>query len=75
MSLVSNFFQFIKMDHPLMVIVAVLVAALCIHQLLAAYIIIFEDVPTASDARAAKRHKHDLIPYKRNLHRIGQHPT
>ncbi len=33
-----------------MVIVAA--AALCIHQLLATYIIIFDDVPTASEARA-----------------------
>ena len=41
-------------------------AALCIHQLLAAYLIIFDDVPTASKARV-KRHKHKLTPYKRNL--------
>ena len=34
-----------------MVIVAA--AALCIQQLLAAYMIIFDDVPTASEARAA----------------------
>jgi len=53
------------MDHPHMVIVDA--AALCIHQLLAAYLIIFDDVPTASKARVAKRHKHKLTPYKRNL--------
>jgi hypothetical protein len=52
------------MDHPHMVIVDA--AALCIHQLLAAYLIIFDDVPTASKARV-KRHKHKLTPYKRNL--------
>jgi hypothetical protein len=40
-------------------------AALCIHQLLAAYFIIFDDIPMTSVARAAEKHK--LIPYKRNL--------
>jgi hypothetical protein len=42
-------------------------AALCIHQLLAAYMVIFDDVLAASEARAAKRHKHTLTPYKRYL--------
>jgi hypothetical protein len=45
----------------------VAVAAICIHQLLVSYFIIFDDVPTASEARAAKRRKHELTPYKRNL--------
>jgi hypothetical protein len=53
------------MDYPHMVIVAV--AALCIHQLLAAFMAIFDDVPTAHEARAAKSCKHKLTPYKRNL--------
>jgi hypothetical protein len=42
-------------------------AAICIHQLILAYFIIFDHVPTASEARATKRHKHELTPYKRNL--------
>jgi hypothetical protein len=45
----------------------VLAAAICIHQLLVSYFIIFDDVPTASEAHAVKRHKHELTPYKRNL--------
>jgi hypothetical protein len=53
------------MDHQYMVVVAA--AAICIQQLLAAYMIIFDDVPTASEARATKKRKHELIPYKRNL--------
>jgi hypothetical protein len=56
------------MDHPQMVTVAA--AALCIHQLLAAFTIIFDDVPTVSEARearAVKRYKHELTYYKRNL--------
>jgi len=42
-------------------------AAICIHQLLVSYYIIFDVVPTASEARAAKRRKHELTSYKRNL--------
>ncbi len=42
-------------------------AALCVHQLLAAYIIIFDDVPTESEVRAAKKHKCEPISYKRHL--------
>jgi hypothetical protein len=49
------------MDHPHKVIVTA--TALCIHQLLAAYIIIFDDVWTASEAKAAKRHRHELTSY------------
>jgi hypothetical protein len=48
-----------------MVIVAAV--ALCIHQLLAAFTIIFDDVPTESEARAAKTCRHELTSYKRNL--------
>jgi hypothetical protein len=44
------------MDHLHMVIVAA--AALCIHQLPVAYLIIIDDVPAASEARAAKKNKH-----------------
>jgi hypothetical protein len=55
----------IKMDHPHMVIAAA--AAFCMHQLLAAYMVIFDDVPTASEARVAKSHKCKLTPFKRNL--------
>jgi hypothetical protein len=32
-------------------------AAICIHQLLLSFVIFFDDVPTAYEARAAKRHK------------------
>jgi hypothetical protein len=42
-------------------------AAICIHQLLLSFVIIFDDVPTAYEARAAKRRKRELTPYKRNL--------
>jgi len=51
-------------EHHRMLVAA---AAMCIHQLLVSYIIIFDDVPTASEAQAAKRHKRELTPYKRNL--------
>jgi hypothetical protein len=53
------------MDEHHMMLVAV--AAICIHQLLVSYYIIFDDVPTASEARTAKRHKRELTPYKRIL--------
>jgi hypothetical protein len=51
-------------EHHRMLVAA---AAICIHQLLVSYFIIFDDVPTASEARAAKRHMYELTPYKRNL--------
>jgi hypothetical protein len=31
----------------------------------ASILIIFDDVPSASEAHAAKRHKHELTPYKK----------
>jgi hypothetical protein len=51
-------------EHHRMLVAA---AAICIHQLLVSYFIIFDDVPTASEARAANRCKPELTPYKRNL--------
>jgi hypothetical protein len=51
-------------EHHKMLVAA---AAICIHQLLVSYFIIFDDVPTASEARAAKKHKRELTPCKRNL--------
>ena len=51
-------------EHHRMLVAA---AAICIHQLLVSYYIIFDDVPTASEARAAKRRKRELTSYKRNL--------
>jgi hypothetical protein len=51
-------------DHHKMLVA---VAANCIHQLLVSYFTIFDDVPTASEARAAKRHKRELTSYKRYL--------
>jgi hypothetical protein len=50
-------------------------AAICIHQLLLSFVIIFDDVPTAYEARAAKRRKHELTPYKRNLSMVYGTPT
>jgi hypothetical protein len=35
----------------------------------------FDDVITASEARGAKRHKHELTPYKRNLSVAYNQPT
>ena len=68
LSLVSNnlqydFYQTMD-EHHRMLIAA---AAICIHQLLVSYYIIFDDVPTASEARVAKKRKRELTPYKRNL--------
>jgi hypothetical protein len=51
-------------EHHRMLIAA---AAICIHRLLVSYYIIFDDVPTASEACAAKKRKRELTPYKRNL--------
>jgi len=51
-------------DHHRVLVAA---AAFCIHHLIVSYFIIFDYVPTASEAQAAKRHKHELTPYKRNL--------
>jgi len=61
------------MDHQYMVVVAA--AAICIEQLLAAYMIICDDVPTASESRAAKKRKRELSPYKRNLSVVHGTPT
>jgi len=61
------------MDHQYTVVVAA--AAICIQQLLAAYMIIFGDVPTASEARAAKKRKRELTPYKRNISVVYSTPT
>ena len=55
--------------------VVVAAAAICIQQLLAAYLIVFDDVPTASEARAAKKRKRELTPYKRNLSVVYGTPT
>lgn len=74
LSLVKNSKKWhIKMDYPYMVIVAA--AALCIYQLLAACMVIFENDPTASEAIAAKRHRHELTPYKRNFSMMYGQPT
>jgi hypothetical protein len=51
-------------EHHKMLVAA---AAICIHQLLVSYFNIFDDVPTASEAHAAKRRKREHTPYKRNL--------
>jgi hypothetical protein len=60
------FVYFVRaMDEHCRILVAA--AALCIHQLLVSYFIIFDDVPTASEAHAVKRRKRELTPYKRNL--------
>jgi len=53
------------MDHHYMILVAA--AAICMQQLLAAYMIKFDGVPATSKARAAKKNKHELTPCKRNL--------
>ncbi len=50
-------------------------AAICIHQLLLSFVIIFDDVPTAYEAQAAKWHKRELTPYKRNLSMEYGRPT
>jgi len=57
------FYQTIDEHHKMLLVVA----AICIHQLLVSHFIIFDDVPTASEARTTKRHKRELTPYKRNL--------
>ncbi len=37
------------------------------QQLLAAYTVLFDDVPTKWEKRMAKKWKHELTPYKRNV--------
>jgi hypothetical protein len=51
-------------EHHRMLVAA---AAICFHQLLLSFVLLFDDVPTASEARAAKRRRSELTPYKRNL--------
>jgi hypothetical protein len=52
-------------------------AAICIHQFLVAYFIIFDDVTTASEAQAAKRRKHELHLVKEisQWDMVSQQPT
>jgi hypothetical protein len=51
-------------------------AVACINQMLAAYTILFDDVPTKSEVRRAKKHAQELTPYKRKLSmRYGQPTT
>ena len=44
-----------------------LVVAVVINQLIAAYTIVFDDVPTKYEERMKKRRQRELTHYKRNL--------
>ncbi len=46
--------------------VLVTAAAVAIHQLLAAYAIIFDDTPTKAEQRNMKKRKRELTSHKRN---------
>ena len=46
--------------------VLVTAAVVAVHQLLAAYAIIFDDTPTKAEQRNAKKRKRELTPHKRN---------
>ncbi len=51
-------------------------AVVCIHQMLAAFAMLFDNVPTKSEVRRAKKCAWELTPYKRNLSmRYGQPTT
>ena len=52
------------------------VAAIIVaHQLLAAYAILFDDVPTKFEQKSRKKRERELTPYKRNLSVRYEMPT
>ena len=54
------------------ILVATIVAT---QQLLAAYTVLFDDVPTKWEKRMAKKRKRELTPYKRNVSVRYSRPT
>jgi hypothetical protein len=68
----------LQFDLPFKPIRKVIAATIvvCIHQPIAAYIILFDNVPTACEVRIAKKHACELSHYKKNvLSRYGSLTT
>ena len=55
--------------------VIVVAATICIHQLITAFTIVFDDVKTKSEERIRKKELREITPYKRNLSMRYGRPT
>jgi hypothetical protein len=52
------------MDDDDLIIIVVIAFVAAFHQLITAYSILFDDLPTAREKRLAKRHQCEVTPYK-----------
>ena len=55
------------MDDDDLIIIVVIACVAAVHQLITAYSILFDDLPTAREKRLAKKRQREVTPYKRNV--------
>jgi hypothetical protein len=55
------------MDDSDVIVIVVVACVAAVHQFIAAYSILFDDVPTVSEKRLVKKCLRELTPYKRNV--------
>jgi hypothetical protein len=55
------------MDDDDVIIIVVLACIAAVQQLITAYSILFDDLPTAREKRLSKKRQRELTPYKRNV--------
>jgi hypothetical protein len=55
------------MDDDDVILISLLACVAAVHQMITAYTILFDDVPTIRERRLLKKRKRELTPYKRNV--------
>ena len=55
------------MDDDDVILISLLACVAAVHQIITAYTILFDDVPTIRERRLLKKRKRELTPYKRNV--------
>jgi hypothetical protein len=55
------------MDDDDVILIVVLACVAAVHQIITAYTILFDDVPTTRERRLLKKCKRELTPYKQNV--------
>jgi hypothetical protein len=55
------------MDYDDVILISLLACVAAVYQIITAYTILFDDVPTTRERRLLKKHKRELTPYKRNV--------
>jgi hypothetical protein len=55
------------MDDYDVILIVILACVAAVHQIITAYIILFDDVPTTRERRLLKKRKGELTPYKQNV--------